>query len=69
VKMPRKKVEERYREWERQRDEGEAGFYCLVKLLCDDCGYRWADNVRMTLPPCPRCGSARVYEYETLQVG
>ena len=67
--MPRKRIEERYGEWERQRDEGEVGFYCLVKLLCDDCGYRWVDNVRTTLPPCPRCGSTRVYEYETLQVG
>jgi rubrerythrin len=61
---------EKYREWEWKRDNKEAGPYCLVKLLCDSCGYRWADNIRLTLPPCPECGETeRIFEYETLLVG
>jgi rubrerythrin len=59
-----------YEEWRRQRDEKETGLYSLVKLVCDRCGHRWADNVRLTLPPCPNCGETEsTYEYETLQVG
>jgi DNA-directed RNA polymerase subunit M/transcription elongation factor TFIIS len=58
-----------YEEWKRRRDDGEPGLYCLVKLVCDSCGYRWIEDVRLTLPPCPKCGSGEVYEYETLQVG
>jgi len=60
--------EKKYKEWLVQRDK-EIGFLCLVKLVCDDCGMRWVQNVRQTLPPCPECGSDEVFEYDTLQVG
>jgi hypothetical protein len=61
-------AKEAYRRWVRQRN-GEPGPDCLVKLVCDGCGRRWAERVRQTLPPCPECGSFEVYEYETIQVG
>jgi len=58
----------KYERWLARRDE-EAGVLCLVKLVCDECGKRWAELVISTLPPCPRCGSDDVHEYETVQVG
>jgi len=62
-------VKELYREWMTHRDMEEVGYHSFVKLICDDCGYRWADYVKATPPPCPRCGSYEVYEYETISVG
>ena len=62
------KKKDLYQKWKERRDE-EYGFLCLVKVLCDNCGFRWVENVRQTLPPCPKCKSLDVYEYETLQVG
>jgi len=67
--MARKSAEKKYKEWAERRDKHETGFYCTVKLICDDCGKRWVDCVRLTLPPCPRCGGENVYEYETISVG
>jgi len=65
----KERVERAYKDWQEHRDEEEWGFYCAVKLLCDNCGKRWVDFVRLTLPPCPRCGSREVFEYETVCVG
>jgi len=62
------KNQKKYERWLNQRDK-EVGYLCLVKLVCDNCGERWAENVRQTLPPCPECGSNEVFEYDTLQVG
>jgi len=63
------KMEKKYEQWTRQRDTKEAGLYCLVKLVCDSCGHRWTENVKLSLPPCPVCGSENVYEYDTILVG
>jgi uncharacterized Zn ribbon protein len=61
-------IKDRYLKWKEDRDK-ELGYDCLVKLICDRCGKRWVEFVRQTIPPCPRCGSDEVYEYETLIVG
>jgi len=62
-KTKRSKIEQKYKEWEEHRDKKEIGFFCSVKLICDSCGKRWVDDVRQTLPPCPKCGSV-----ETLRI-
>jgi len=57
-----------YEDWEKERNR-EPGMNCLVKVICDSCGNKWTEDVKQTLPPCPKCGSDNVFEYDTLSVG
>ena len=50
----------------------------LLKFVCEDCGYRWADwsLIEAYINPdtkepikCPKCGSDNIYEYDWLEVG
>ncbi|MCS7232005.1 MAG: hypothetical protein RMJ67_07715 [Elusimicrobiota bacterium] len=58
------KIKKLYEEWKHQRDTIELGVYSSVAVLCEDCGYRFVARVRMTLPPCLKCGSVNTYDYK-----
>ncbi len=58
--------EQKFKEWERARDK-ELGPDYFVKVVCDNCGKRFAITIRQTLPPCPECGGD-MYDYETISV-
>lgn len=58
-------TERLYAEWDRIRlsEEGEPR-KALLECTDEDCGFRWYDVVKKTLPPCPKCGcEMRELEY------